>query len=106
VRAAGSNVFQNQTAKRTDVKREYHSETKFAEPEQIETLIANLCGRVRLLDSDIEAEEERTQCSDRRDAAYSLLARTLIVRRDNLFATVAVLQERLATLEAPEWNNS
>ena len=88
------------------MKRLYHSETKFAEPEQIGTLIVSLSGRVRLLDSDIEAEEERTQCRDRRDPAYSILARTLIARRDNLSATIAALQEHLTTLEAPEWNYS
>jgi hypothetical protein len=33
---------------------------------------------VRLLDYDIGAEEERTRCKDRRDAAYSILARTLV----------------------------
>jgi hypothetical protein len=99
-------VFQNLTAKRTDVKRQYQSETKLAEAGQIEALIATLSGRLRLLNSDIDAEEERTNCCDRRDSNYSLLARTLIARRDNLFATLAVLQERLATIEAPEWNNS
>ena len=88
------------------MKRQYHSETKSTAPEQIGTLIISLSGRVRLLDGDIEAEEERTQCRDRRDPAYSFLARTLIARRDNLSATIAALRERLATLEAPEWNYS
>lgn len=61
---------------------------------------------MRLLDSDIEAEEERTRCKDGRDAGYSILARTLIARRDNLSATITALRERLATLKAPEWNYS
>jgi hypothetical protein len=69
-------------------------------PEKIETLVISLAGRVQLLDSDIEAEEERTRCKDRRDAAYSILARTLIARRDNLSATIAALQERLGALES------
>jgi hypothetical protein len=59
---------------------------------------------VRLLESDIEAEEERTHCKDRRDAGYSILARTLIARRDNLSVTIAALQKRLEVLEVPEWN--
>ena len=88
------------------MKRQYHSGTKSIAPDQIETLIISLSGRVRLLDSDLEAEEERTQCRDRRDPAYSFLARTLIARRDNLSATIAALRERLETLEAPEWNYS
>ena len=88
------------------MKRQYRCETRSIAPEQIETLVIHLSGRVRLLDSDIEAEEERTRCKDRRDAGYSIPARTLIARRDNLSATITALRERLATLEAPEWNYS
>jgi len=55
---------------------------------------------VRLLESDIEAEEERTGCTDRRDACYSILARTLIARRDNLSATIVALRQRLVVQEA------
>ena len=88
------------------MKRQYHSGTKSITPDQIETLVNSLSGRVRLLDSDIEAEEERTQCRDRRDPAYSFLAWTLIARRDNLSATIAALRERLGALDAPEWNYS
>lgn len=88
------------------MKRQYRCETKSIAPEQIETLVMHLSGRLRLLESDIEAEEERTRCKDRRDAGYSVLARTLIARRDNLSATITALRERLATLEAPEWNYS
>ena len=78
------------------MKRQYRCETRSIAPKQIETLVIHLSGRVRLLDSDIEAEEERTRCKDRRDAAYSILARTLVARRDNLSATIASLQERVA----------
>lgn len=80
------------------MKRQYRCETRSIAP--IETLVIHLSGRVRLLDSDIEAEEERTRCKDRRDAAYSILARTLVARRDNLSATIASLQERVATSAA------
>lgn len=82
------------------MKRQYHCETRSIAPEQIETLVVSLGDRVRLLDYDIEAEEERTRCKDRRDAAYSILARTLVARRDNLSATIASLQERVATSAA------
>ena len=78
------------------MKRQYRCETRSIAPEQIETLVIHLSGRVRLLDSDIEAEEERTRCKDRRDAAYSILTRTLVARRDNLSTTIASLQERVA----------
>lgn len=88
--------------------RSYRFDTKAdpTAPDQIEALVATLSNRVRLLDQDIEAEEERTNCRDRRDAAYSILARTLIARRDNLSTTIAALQERLNALEVPEWNYS
>ena len=39
-------------------------------------------------------------------ATHSIPARTLIARRDNLSATITALRERLAILEAPEWNYS
>ena len=100
------NLSQNSTAKGIDVKRQYRSETKSITSEQIETLVVTLSRRVQLLDTDIEAEEERTRCNDRRDAGYSILARTLIARRDNLSATIAALEKRMATLETPEWNYS
>jgi hypothetical protein len=48
---------------------------------------------------DIETEEKHTKCCDLRDPAYSILARSLIARRDNLTATIAALQERLSRTE-------
>jgi uncharacterized small protein (DUF1192 family) len=88
------------------MKNQYRCETGAIAPDQIETLVITLSQRVQLLESDIEAEEERTRCRDRRDAAYSILARTLIARRDNLSATIAALRERLSLLEEPELNYS
>ena len=73
---------------------------------KVEGLVISLSRRLQLLESDIEAEEERTKCKDRRDDNYSVLARTLIARRENLSATIAALRERLATLEASEFNYS
>ena len=64
------------------------------------TLIDSLSRCVQLLGCDIETEEERTKCCDLRDPAYSVLARSLTTRRDNLAATIAGLQERLADTEA------
>ena len=51
---------------------------------------------VQSLNYDIETEEERTRCWDCRDPAYSVLARSLSARRDNLVATIAALQRRSA----------
>ena len=84
-RTSGSELVSKLDNQEDDVKRQYHCETRSIAPEQIETLVVSLGDRVRLLDYDIGAEEERTRCKDRRDAAYSILARTLVARRDNLF---------------------
>ena len=86
------------------MKRQYRSGTKTIPPQQLVTLVITLSNRVQLLDHDIEAEEKRTACKDRRDATYSILARALIARRDNLTATIAALRDRLVSLE-PEWNH-
>lgn len=67
---------------------------------QIRTLIDSIGHYVQSLDYDIETEEERTRCWDCRDPAYSVLARSLSARRDNLAATIAALQRRLADAEA------
>jgi hypothetical protein len=47
-------------------------------------MIADIDRTVRLLDCDVTTEEERVGISDRSDAAYPILARTLAARRDNL----------------------
>jgi hypothetical protein len=69
------------------------------EATQIKTLIDSLSRCVQLLDCDIETEEKHTKCCDLHDPAYSILARSLIARRDNLTATIAALQERLSRME-------
>jgi hypothetical protein len=67
---------------------------------QIRTLIDSIGFCVQSLNYDIEAEEERTRCWDCRNPAYSVLAQSLTARRDNLAATIAALQRRLADAEA------
>jgi hypothetical protein len=52
---------------------------------------------LQLLDCDIATEEERGRIFDRSDAMYSILARTLVERRENLKATVAALELRLTS---------
>jgi hypothetical protein len=61
---------------------------------QIETLIDSLSRCQQSLDCDIATEEERTRCSDDSDPAYSVFAQSLIPRRDNVAATIAILQAR------------
>jgi hypothetical protein len=74
------------------------------EATRIGELISHLDRGVRLLDSEIAAEEERAGASNRFDAAYPILVRTLAARRDNLKETIAALERRLISFVelAPE----
>jgi septation ring formation regulator EzrA len=76
------------------------SDVASREADQIRTLIANLERTVQILDCDIATEEECAGVSDRTDAAYPILARTLAARRDNLKATAAALEKRVSGLQA------
>jgi hypothetical protein len=66
---------------------------------RISALINDIDRHVRILECDIAAEEERARVSDRRDAAYPILARTLAARRDNLKENIAALEKWLAGLQ-------
>jgi hypothetical protein len=76
------------------------SDVALREAEQIRTLIVNLERTVGILNCDIATEEECAGVSDRADAAYPILARTLAARRDNLKDTIAALEKRVSGLEA------
>ena len=65
-------------------------------------MIGDLDRRARPLDCDIATEEERVGISNRSDAAYPVLARTLPARRDNLKDTIAALERRLSRLNQAE----
>ena len=49
---------------------------------------------VRSLDNDINFEEERTGISDPANSGYSVTARQLRARRENLAATIFELEKR------------
>ena len=53
---------------------------------------------MRLIECDIAAEERRAGIFDRADVRYSVLARELAGRRDNLKVTTAALKRRRATI--------
>ena len=59
---------------------------------QNRALIDSISRNVQSLDYDIEIEEARTRCWDGRDPVYSVLARGLTARRENMAATNAALQ--------------
>jgi hypothetical protein len=99
----GFSLCQSKTGGRNKVKRQrrFGTEVEAASiaAAQIKALIDSLSRCQQSLNCDIETEEERTRCSDSRDPAYSVFARSLIPRRDNLAATIAILRERLSTTE-------
>jgi septation ring formation regulator EzrA len=68
---------------------------------QIRTLISDLDRVVQFLNCDIATEEKHAGVFDRSDVTYPLLASTLAARRDNLKDTIAVFEQRLATIKAP-----
>ena len=61
----------------------------------IRSMIEDLGRTIQILQIDICSEEERARVFDKADPLYSVLARTLMCRRDNLIATVSDLEERL-----------
>jgi hypothetical protein len=79
------------------VNNQRHYETAGAsalrEAKTIRIMLGDFDRTRQLLDGDIAAEEERTRISDRSDAKYPILARTLIERRDNIKMTIAALEE-------------
>ena len=63
---------------------------------KLRALVADLQMRIEVLDTDIHNEEQRTGVFDVDNVAYPILARTLRARRDNLLATIRVLESHLA----------
>jgi hypothetical protein len=55
-------------------------------------LVSDLRSLVLLLDCNIESEEERTGCFDVSSSNYSITARQLRTRRNNLVATISKLE--------------
>jgi hypothetical protein len=61
-------------------------------------MIEDLRRGARVLDCDVRTEEERSLISEPSDAHYSILAKSLADRRDNLKATIAALEARLSSI--------
>ena len=66
---------------------------------KLRALLADLRLRIGVLDADIHNEEQRTSVFDAAHVAYPILAQTLRTRRDNLLATIRMLESRLAETE-------
>ena len=84
-------MFQSRTIAAMELKRQRRFGTQVQAATiaaaQIRELIEKIGRTVQSLNYDIEAEEERTGCRDSRDPAYSVLARNMAARRDNLAET-------------------
>ena len=61
----------------------------------IRSMVEDFERTIQILQIDICTEEERVRVFDKADPLYSVLARTLTSRRDNLIVTVADLGKRL-----------
>ena len=66
----------------------------------VSALLADLERRVKILDLEIEEEEQRTKVNDVSAPDYSFLARNFRGRRDNLAATIAILKRQLGQQQA------
>jgi hypothetical protein len=59
---------------------------------RIATFLNNLTRSASILTADIEHEESHTGVRDPRSSDYSVLARSLRARRDNILSTLASLE--------------
>ena len=87
------------------MEHQHHLDTSEAEQREavkIRKMIGDLNRSAQLLNCDIASEEERTRISDRSDVAYSILARMLTIRRENLRDTITALERRLPKLDQAE----
>jgi hypothetical protein len=87
------------------MKRQHQCDTDATsqrEKDLIWKMISELHRNAQLLDRDIATEEERTRISDKSDPAYSILARIMAARRDNLMDTIDALKKRLPIPERTE----
>jgi hypothetical protein len=74
------------------------NEIALREAARIGALIGDLERRVQILDCDIAADEEHALVFNPFDATYPIRVRTLAARRNNLKATIATLEKRLANV--------
>jgi flagellar FliJ protein len=65
--------------------------------ERTKRLVSDLRRLVRLLEHDINYEEQRTGISDLANSNYSVAARQFRTRRDNLAATISELEKNAGT---------
>jgi hypothetical protein len=87
------------------MRQQRHFDTRKAaqlEAVTIRKMICDLDCSVRLLSCDITIEEDRTRVSDRSNVTYSILARMMAARRENVRDTITALEKWLSTLGQAE----
>lgn len=77
-------------------------ETQSRRAALVQGMIDDLERTVQILSIYISTEEERVRVFDRSVAAYPIIARTLIARRDNLLVTIDALRQRRNALVSKE----
>ena len=73
-------------------------ETALRQAAVIQGLMSDLERTVQILNVDISTEEERVGVFDTSDPTYSIGARILTARRNNLNVTIAFLEDRLRAI--------
>lgn len=68
------------------------------ETAQTKALIDDLHRIVQIISDDISVQEDETGITDPSQPEYSLLAKDLKARRDNLLDTIAALERRLRAI--------
>jgi hypothetical protein len=67
---------------------------------RLSVFVVELRRIVQLIDADIQVEEERSNIFDVSNATYPILARQLRLRRQNLMATISLLEGKRVLLAA------
>jgi hypothetical protein len=67
----------------------------YSRRQSIEAMICDLRKVVQMLDSAIRGQQESSWIKDPSRIAFPLAARSLVTRRDNLKATIAMLRDQL-----------
>lgn len=80
--------------------KRFSVEEKRRQVAQIETMIAEFMRMAQDLDDQVAAEQERSGIHDSSHFAYPTFAKAAIQRRDNLFASIKELRERLDAAES------
>jgi flagellar protein FliJ len=89
--------------KRSQGRRDSPIDIKQREALLLQSIIVEVERSILALDRSIEVEQERTGVRDRSHFSYSMSARAMETRRDNLKITRAALADRLSSLAGTQF---